>query len=93
MDERLTQARQIWASTDPIIKGGYGKSADITTAIGTYWLSLAQRGLKPGPPMTIEYPAVDWSGKPIICQEFSGGHAESLPDGKVFFYDPYGNQM
>jgi N-acetyl-anhydromuramyl-L-alanine amidase AmpD len=86
-DQREQQARLIWASTAHLFAG---VAPDITTDIGAYWLILARRGMKPGPPITPEYSCVDWNGNAITAQEFAGGHAEKNKAGTVVFYDLYG---
>lgn len=94
MDYKAQQASMIWVSTSKLLSGAYGTVAPFDSRIAIAWKNLCLRGLKPGAPMTIEYAAVDWGGKAITCQEFSGGvHAELDGSGNVYFYDVYGNRL
>lgn len=94
MDHREEQAAIIWRSTAPMLSTCYGKEAAYSTPIAISWQALIKRGLKPGPPVTPEYQAVDWAGNTITCQEFTQAHAEVDAQGNlVFFYDAYGSRI
>jgi hypothetical protein len=64
-----------------------------STGTGIYnaWLSLYLKGKQLGPATSYEYPSVDWSGTPIICQDFGSYRIEYyISTGLWFCYGPTG---
>lgn len=92
-DYKDQQAAACWSSTTKLLQLTSGKEADFTTPIAQKWLDMYKRGLKPGPPLTIEYQNIDWSGTAILMQEFSQAHAEMDQAGKVTFFDLFGTRL
>ncbi len=62
---QLIAANKRWDSMATIV-GTFRKGSGIYNA----WLSDYINGVYHGPPMSAEYNSVDWSGNPIIVQEF-----------------------
>ncbi len=74
-------AKDCWESTALIFSG---TSPSYTSGIAIAWQQLYAAGKKPGPPLTLEYGSVDWSGKPIRVQEFANTRCEW--DGQSHWY-------
>jgi N-acetyl-anhydromuramyl-L-alanine amidase AmpD len=48
----------------------------ISSGIGKAWVLDYINGIYHGPPMSLEYPSIDWNGNAIIVQEFMYGWCE-----------------
>ena len=72
-----------WDSTARFMPDG--KPARRPTGIYTAWSQFQAQGRNFGPPITPEYPSVNWGGDPIIVQEFAHVRAEWSNNAAKFY--------
>ena len=83
---QLTAALMRWNS---VLKNTVAGSAPTGSGIYQAWLADYIQGKYHGPPQSHEYDSVDWSGNPIIIQEFAYGWCEWI-NGAPNWYGPSG---
>jgi GH25 family lysozyme M1 (1,4-beta-N-acetylmuramidase) len=83
---QLIAANNRWYS---VLKNDSEGPAPTGTGIYEAWLADYIKGIYHGPPLTHEYHSVDWSGNPIVIQEFAYGWVE-WSFGSATWYGPSG---
>lgn len=82
------QFNDIWQSTYiPVVTNGIVTyvHAPIGTGINALWNTARLHGIFLGAPNSLEYPSIDWSGNPIVCQDFGSEHIEwQNGNGRIF---------
>lgn len=81
---QVKAARTRWNS---VLKNSPDGPAPTGSGIYNAWLADYAQGTFWGPPLTHEYDSVDWSGNPIIVQEFAYGWVE-WKNGAANWYRP-----